>query len=1274
MIVGQLEIQLLANMARLQNDMDKAKRSVGNAVNTINKVLGAIGAGISVDFLLGLAQKSLEYSKSIAALSTQLGDAVEKTKEFDIASRNLSTQFGTTALKQSTAFYEILSSGITDTTQATDLLTEANRLAIGGNADLMVSVDGLTSIMKGYGGAAGTASQIADTMFTASLAGKLSIQELAEGIGKVIPLASTMGVNLEEVTAGVSALTLGGISAKESITGMRAILAAVAKPSSEAARLAKELGLGFDSASVKALGFAGFLEEVKTKTQGSADKMAILFGGVESLIPALALTGNAGKEFSSILGQMSDKTGAAEAAFNKMADAPGFKVDRLMASINSIALTLGDTLANVLAPAAEKAARFLNNFFGAAKLSEIQKQEQLIDSLSSKLERMKGINAVLPFGNFIFNKKELDALESSLENAQIDLAVLQKAQQQQATTARAATEEIQNNTGAQTENTKSVVRAAAAIDKQQKALRFQASNLKELEDKYQRVRAITDSVATEQEIYNQKLEELERLKPELGIEVHARALRQLQDENKKTVPVVRDTTDQVSELWKQTGRNIQSTLANSIFDFFNDGLKGMTRNAISAVGRIASEFAALKLAQGIGLSSMFAIPGSAMASGGTGGTGGVGVSGFDIASLGMNAASFFKSGFGATSLIGSAVSQLGSFAGSSSMAAFGGGLAGDAIGGLAAGGFSSGAASAASMGASVAAFAGPAIAIAAVDQIVRMLAGDKMLGGGVGKVLNYVPVLGPLINGLFGRGPLKQKGTTLSGSVGAEGFTSGSLQTDFIAKGGLFRSDKNDFARVDAVTGAISTDNEKLRAFAEQLGKSSKDIIGLISDTAQQTSGSLRQIAKDLSLSTSGLDTFSHQINLVSEKGKALTEEQIGQEISNITEALARQLIPQIDTLSKRGETALQAVNRLGIEFNALVEASAIALGKSLADSRALISAGTFDGRSAFLESAGGLDAFNQQIAFFSQNFLTDAERIAPVAEKLSAAMKELGLSSDITKEQFKDLVQSYGKVNGISQETLLGLLKIQDAYVQVRDATDKAAEAANLQAQALEEQTKALAAQEKAQKDAERARVAGLINEGIGNAIQSINQHIAKLLSLSESLKNTVNNIQPMGIQEAVDTLNSAVTNAKKNRFDRVGDLSQVLSAVTGANSNDFSSSFDLVRLKARAVNLLGELDQQVNRQIVSLQEAAVEMQRSRPIARFDVGGRVPKTGLAVIHKDEQILTPGQQDDIGRELKGLRAEMRSILSEIAGHAKSTAEILDNVSAGGSAFLVENPA
>ena len=71
-IAGTLEIQMLANMARLTEDMSKAKGIVGDAVGAIEKVLGAIGVGFSADALL-------EKIHSVTEGMAKLKDASEKT-------------------------------------------------------------------------------------------------------------------------------------------------------------------------------------------------------------------------------------------------------------------------------------------------------------------------------------------------------------------------------------------------------------------------------------------------------------------------------------------------------------------------------------------------------------------------------------------------------------------------------------------------------------------------------------------------------------------------------------------------------------------------------------------------------------------------------------------------------------------------------------------------------------------------------------------------------------------------------------------------------------------------------------------------------------------------------------------------------------------------------------------------------------------------------------------------------------------------------------------
>jgi hypothetical protein len=84
MIAGQLEIQLVADVARLANDMQKAQSAVSSAMSNIDrgigvatKALGALGIGLSVNYFAGLIKNSIDAQDNLAKMSQRVGVSVE---------------------------------------------------------------------------------------------------------------------------------------------------------------------------------------------------------------------------------------------------------------------------------------------------------------------------------------------------------------------------------------------------------------------------------------------------------------------------------------------------------------------------------------------------------------------------------------------------------------------------------------------------------------------------------------------------------------------------------------------------------------------------------------------------------------------------------------------------------------------------------------------------------------------------------------------------------------------------------------------------------------------------------------------------------------------------------------------------------------------------------------------------------------------------------------------------------------------------------------------
>lgn len=340
---------------KVANDNKKAAQSVkglGSAFNVAKGQVIAFGVAAAAAFASAFAVKNLiDFSDALAEVSTLVEVTTFDMKGLEAAAIDMSKQFGTSGAAQVKAFYSTISAGASSAAEATETLSVANKLAVGGVTDIGTAVTGLTSFMNAYGDEVDGAIGVSDALFVGMRAGQTTIGELAGGLGKVASLAKASGTSFDELVASVSALTKGGVVTTEAITGVRAILAGVVKPTSEAAKMAESLGLEFNAAALKAKGFQAFIADVAAKTGGSTDKLAQLFGGVEALVPILALSGKAGADFADIMEQMADKAGATEAAFDKIAMSAGFQAGRVWSALKAEVLLAGGALLNDMVPA-----------------------------------------------------------------------------------------------------------------------------------------------------------------------------------------------------------------------------------------------------------------------------------------------------------------------------------------------------------------------------------------------------------------------------------------------------------------------------------------------------------------------------------------------------------------------------------------------------------------------------------------------------------------------------------------------------------------------------------------------------------------------------------------------------------------------------------------------------------------------------------------------------------------------------------------------------------
>ncbi|CAO3406320.1 phage tail tape measure protein [Azospirillum largimobile] len=347
--VDQFAGRVDGSVRRASSSFDALGRSASGVATAVVALAGVqLGAG-AADSLVEATRAAMAFQTAIAQVGTLLKGA--DTSRYAAQVKDLARQFGGLPTDQAKALYEVISAGAYSAANAISVLTEANRLAIGGVTDVQTAADGLTSVLNSYGAAAGGAANVADAFFASAAAGKTNIKELASYIGQVAPIAAQTGVSLDELMAAAAALTANGIKTSTAMDGMRSVIAAVLKPSQEATATARALGLEFNAGALKAKGFANFLQEVADKTGGSSESMALLFGGVEALLPVMALASRESTAFADAQQELQNKAGATEAAYSRLAETGEQVASRLRAAAEVYRVELGDRLLSAVQPA-----------------------------------------------------------------------------------------------------------------------------------------------------------------------------------------------------------------------------------------------------------------------------------------------------------------------------------------------------------------------------------------------------------------------------------------------------------------------------------------------------------------------------------------------------------------------------------------------------------------------------------------------------------------------------------------------------------------------------------------------------------------------------------------------------------------------------------------------------------------------------------------------------------------------------------------------------------
>lgn len=287
-----------------------------------------------------------------------------------------------------------------------------------------------------------------------------------------------------------------------------------------------------------------------------------------------------------------------------------------------------------------------------------------------------------------------------------------------------------------------------------------------------------------------------------------------------------------------------------------------------------------------------------------------------------------------------------------------------------------------------------------------------------------IPVIGGVVKSLFG--------TKTTTTLRDQGLAFDPQSLDQIVGGGL---DGSAYNTVDVKT--------RKRAFGITYSNKTKT---KTTDTAldddvlaemTRVIDSLRSgvLAAAGALGVEGADAVlkAFQVNLGQISFKDMDAQQIQDTLNavfgKLGDQMAAAIMPGLSEFQKAGEGAFETLVRVAREVQ-VVDVSLTSIGMTL-DATGISG---IRARDSLVKLFGSLDDFTEQTQFFAENFLSEAERIAPVQAAVQKEFARLGVTGVNTKEQFKELVLGLDLTTAAGQQMYAALLAVAPAFAKVFD------------------------------------------------------------------------------------------------------------------------------------------------------------------------------------------------------------------------------------------------
>jgi len=356
--VEGIYVKVVADIKQFMTGIDKTMaktEAFARKARAASMAVAAIGAAATAAFALSVKtaaqfQQELANTQSVAnATKVELGRLRDAAEDF-----GRTTIF--TAKQAAAAMYDLASAGL-DTTEIIETLPGVIALAAATQNDLAFTSQLVTASLKQFGLATSESERIANVMAATISKTKATMDKLASSMAYIGPIASAIGMSLEETAASLGLLYDAGFEASMAATGLRMGIAQLLGPTPKATKLLAQMGLTAQDVNVEIHGLANVIDKLREADIGATEAFEIF--GNRSAAAMLSLTKQGGGALRELTKEITGTDDAARMSAQQLDTLPG-RGKLLLSALEGLKIEIGTYLVPALEGLTDKLTTIVN--------------------------------------------------------------------------------------------------------------------------------------------------------------------------------------------------------------------------------------------------------------------------------------------------------------------------------------------------------------------------------------------------------------------------------------------------------------------------------------------------------------------------------------------------------------------------------------------------------------------------------------------------------------------------------------------------------------------------------------------------------------------------------------------------------------------------------------------------------------------------------------------------------------------------------------------------